>query len=181
MNSEISQHFAELIGAFTGDGWISKGNGGLTLFISGNPKDEKEYYKRIKYLFKKVFSVKAVPRDFPYWGTFGVLICKKDVIASFTNLGFPIGKKSLTVKVPKQIEENTDLFPYFIRDLFDTDGCIYFQKSYNKNASKWQKSCKHKPAVLFTSMSKDLIDSVIAMSKVLGFNFRMKKAVNSKI
>jgi len=175
MDSEVSPNFAELIGAFTGDGWISKGNNGFTLVISGNPKNEREYYKRIRFLFKRVFSVNAVPRDFFYWGTFGVLVCKKLVIKQFIEQGFPIGKKSLTVKVPAQIENNPKLFPHFLRGLFDTDGCIYFKKSYNKNASVWQKTVRHRPVVSFTSMSKELIDSVFKMNKNLELNFRMEK------
>lgn len=61
-----SKEFAELLGAFAGDGWISKGNSGLTLFISGNPKNEVEYYDRIKWLFNKAFAIEVKPRNFEY-------------------------------------------------------------------------------------------------------------------
>jgi hypothetical protein len=175
MAQEIDKYFAELAGAFAGDGWISKGNKGLTLFISGNPKDEKPYYKRIRFLFKKIFQITVNPRPFPYWGTFGVMVCKKEIINSFFSIGFNCGKKALTVKVPNKIQKNKKLFSYFIRGLFDTDGCIYFQKSYNKNASIWQKSVRHIPTVFFTSMSKELIDSTYKMNKALGLEFRYDK------
>ena len=60
-------YFSELLGAFAGDGWMSQNNNSIALFITGNPKDEKEYYnKRIKFLFQKVFAIELKPRDFKY-------------------------------------------------------------------------------------------------------------------
>ena len=48
----MNPYFSELLGAFAGDGWMSKSKNSIALFITGNPKDEKEYYnKRIKFLF----------------------------------------------------------------------------------------------------------------------------------
>lgn len=87
----------------------------------------------------------------------------------------PIGKKSLTVEVPEFIKADKSLSKAFIRGLFDTDGCISFQKSYNKNASKWQKQVRHKPTILFTTMSKSLIQSLLEMTADLGFAFRLGK------
>ncbi len=175
MQTKISPEFAELLGAFAGDGWISKGNTGISLFISGNPKDEQEYYNRIKELFASVFGINVNPRAFPYWGTFGILVCNRSVIQDFIDAGMPVGNKSAIVKVPEKIINNKRLHIHFVRGFFDTDGCIYFQKSYNKNASKWQKSCRHKPAVQLCSVSKELMYSLHGLLRSSDFNFVFTK------
>lgn len=62
-----SKEFVELLGAFTGDGWISKNKKrGLTLVISGNPKDEKEYYQWLAGLWEAEFANTIKPRAFSY-------------------------------------------------------------------------------------------------------------------
>jgi len=175
MNKKISKEFSELIGAFVGDGWISQGNTGKTLVISGSPKDEKEYYERIRYLFEMVFEAEVRPRHFEYWKTFGIMVCKKNIINEFIKVGLPVGHKSSIVDAPKQIIDNSFLHIPFIRGFFDTDGCIYFKKSYNFNASKWQKSCRHRPVILLCSTSKRLIDSLDAMLRLIDFKFRHEK------
>ncbi len=170
----VSKEFAELTGAFVGDGWISKSTG-YTLVISGNPKDEKDYYKRITRLWKKEFNQKIIPRAFLYWSTYGIMCCKPEIIKNFTNAGLFCGKKAKTVNVPKVILINKEFHAPFIRGLFDTDGCIYFDKSYNKNASKWQKDNRHIPAVEFTSVSFSLIKSIKTMLHKMGFKFALRK------
>ncbi len=146
--------FAELYGAFAGDGWISRGNSGLTLFITGNPADEKEYYrKRIRSLFKETVGLSVVPRDFKYWGTFGVMVCRKKIIETFISMGAPIGKKAQTIKVPDFVLSTASFFIAFARGLFDTDGCVDFRKSYGSNASIWQKTHYHRPRAFFATVS----------------------------
>jgi len=172
---EVTTEFAELAGAFSGDGWISKSNYKYSLFITGNPKDEKEYYERIRFLFSKNFSVEVIPRPFPYWKTFGICIGNQEVISKFIELGLPVGKKSHIIDVPNSLRNNLKLEIAYLRGLFDTDGCIYFQKSYNKNASKWQKSVRHKPVILFVSMSRNLMDSISKILTKLEIHFREEK------
>jgi hypothetical protein len=97
----MDKYFAELLGAFAGDGWMSRGNSGISLFITGHPIDEKEYYdKRIKFLFKKVFGVEVSPRHFPYWGTYGICVGKREIIGEFINAGMAVGRKASSVAVP---------------------------------------------------------------------------------
>ncbi len=170
----MSNYFAELLGAFVGDGWMSKTNSGISLFITGNPKDEKEYYKRIISLFKKEFLVVLEPRDFKYWGTYGIYTGRKEIIHKFIEAGMPVGNKSICVKVPMEIKNNKELYIAFLRGLFDTDGCISFSKSYNKNASKWQKEKRHIPRVSITTISKDLAQEVNSMFNNINLNFKIR-------
>jgi len=173
-----SKEFVELLGAFTGDGWISKNKkGGRTLVISGNPKDEKEYYQWLAGLWEKEFAKKIKPRDFSYWETFGIMCCTSEIVKRFEKAGMTVGKKAAVCKVPKDILNNKKLYTPFIRGLFDTDGSTFFKKSYNKNASKWQKSNKHIPTIQIASVSPSLIKSIRKMLLVFGFKFPLSKYV----
>lgn len=172
----MDEYFAELLGAFTGDGWMSKGSGGISLFITGNPKNEKDYYcKRIKYLFKKTFGICVSPREFPYWATYGICIGKRGVMTRFISAGMNVGRKASTVQVPSQIISCPKYYAHFVRGLFDTDGCISFKKSYNKNASRWQKQNKHRPIITIKTVSKDLAFQVQEMLSLLGIDFALSK------
>jgi len=172
----FENNLAELAGAFAGDGWISRGNSGLTLFISGNPKDERNYYdNRIVPLLNETFKVKIRAREFRYWGTYGILTCNKNILESFLKLGFTVGKKVASVKVPTIILRNNTLYKHFLRGLFDTDGCIYFQRSYGSSSSKWQKEYRHRPVVAFATVSLSLYREICRMVNCLGFNFYKTK------
>jgi len=174
-----SKEFTELLGAFTGDGWISKNKkGGRTLVISGNPKDEKEYYQLLSGLWEKEFGDEIKPRDFSYWGTFGIMCCSSKIVKRFEKAGMLTGNKAAICKVPKDILNNKNLYSPFIRGLFDTDGSIFFKKSYNKNASRWQKSKNHVPTIQFASASGSLIESTKEMLSIFGFKFLLSKYVS---
>ena len=174
-----SEEFVELLGAFTGDGWISKNKkGGRTLVISGNPKDEKEYYQWLSELWEKEFGNKIKPRDFSYWGTYGIMCCTSETVKCFEKAGMVTGKKATICKVPKDILKNNRLYSPFIRGLFDTDGSIYFKKSYNKNASKWQKNKHHIPTIQFASASESLIKSIKKMLSIFGFKFLLSRYIS---
>ncbi len=177
---EMTDEFSELLGAFVGDGWTSQGNNSKMLVISGNPLDEKEYYERIKGLFKQVFGIEVRPRHFHYWKTYGVMVCKPKIIEEFHKMGMPLGHKSSIVTVPTSVLNDKKFHVPFLRGLFDTDGTIYFQKSYNSNASKWQKNHRHVPIIELCSVSPDLMKSVYKMFRDLGFNFRFVKKRISK-
>lgn len=177
----MQKEFAELIGAFIGDGWISRGNSGLSLFISGNPKDEKAYYNnKIVPLFSKTFNFQAKAREFPYWGTYGILIANQAVINRFIQEGMPVGKKALNIGIPDGIKKNKKLYNHFLRGYFDTDGCIHFQKSYGSVASKWQKQYRHRPVIEFSTVSATLCNDVQEMASQLNFNFRNKRPHKGK-
>ncbi|MCX6801227.1 MAG: hypothetical protein NTZ73_03490 [Candidatus Diapherotrites archaeon] len=176
-----SKYFAELLGAFAGDGWMSKGSTGVSLFITGNPKDEKEYYDaRIKFLFKKVFQINVSPKSFSYWGTYGICVGKKAVTEKIISSGMPIEKKCNKVTVSPSIVSDPQLHTSFIRGLFDTDGCIYFKKSYNFNASKWQKQKRHRPVIQFKTVSQKLAEQIqqILFIQDLKFNIYKERPYN---
>lgn len=169
------KYLAELFGAFAGDGWMTQGKSSISLFITGNPKDEINYYEtRIHFLFHQTFNFDIQPRNFKYWKTYGIYTGKKSIINEFIKHDFPIGEKSSRVKVPKKILLNPKLHKSFLRGLFDTDGCIAFRKSYNKNASIWQKKVRHRPAVFITTISKLLAEQITVMFEKLQLPFSIR-------
>jgi len=158
MKSE--SNFAELWGIAIGDGWIGRGSG-LTLFISGDPIEDKNYYdKHIKLLFKNVFNYTINPIPFAYWDTYGIAIGKKEIIKEFIKNNFPIGKKKL-IKIPIKFKSKRRLSISLLRGIFDTDGTIYFQKNYNKETvCKWKKEHHYIPVVGISSINKNFISDL---------------------
>ena len=57
---------------------------------------------------------------------------------------------------------NPVLYARFLRGLFDTDGNLYFRKSY-AGIDKFNKSYNHYPIIKIVSISKFLIEGVIKM------------------
>ena len=90
---------AEIFGAFIGDGWIESDKDAL--YITGSPTEDKEYYdKHLGPLFSKHFTL-VNPKKFTYWGVYGIVTYKKEVINKAIILGFQVGHKSLVAKIPE--------------------------------------------------------------------------------
>ena len=135
MPTEMTPELAEICGIHAGDGYLRNDGKRRELDISGS-MDEQEYYNcHVVPLFEKAFNIKIVPRFFPCRGTYGFVIRDKSVIEFMHSLGFPYGKKTLTVSVPETIlqSRNLDIIYSFIRGVFDTDGCFHFRKNLEKN------------------------------------------------
>ena len=75
------------------------------------------------------------------------------------NFGLCVGKKD-NVEIPKSILDS-DYILDFIRGLFDTDGCLHFQKKY--------KEVNYYPRLDITSKSKKLISQTDEILRNHGF------------
>ncbi|MBN1156476.1 hypothetical protein JXA85_02590 [Candidatus Woesearchaeota archaeon] len=156
INSEI----AELLGVFIGDGWIERDKDAL--YITGSQTEDKDYYDyHLGPLFSKHFS-KVTPKQFDYWGVYGIVTYKKEAINKAINLDFQVGRKSLVTKIPRYImdAENKDIFKAILRGLFDTDGCFWCEKSRAKTSTKWKRTHNYHPELRITSCSKMLLEQV---------------------
>ena len=156
---------AELIGMHTGDGTLYLTKYSVVWELRGG-LDEKEYYlDRVKPLLESIFDVEIHPkfRSGGKNGCFGVQTCNKKIIKFFLTTGFKPGKKTHTVRIPKYIlKANKKVKCAFIRGLFDTDGCLRFERINNKKNHtypKWE----------FTSASKLLRDDLFELLLELGF------------
>lgn len=124
MNAEV----AEILGAFTGDGWIE--NRGGAMYICGHSVDDKAYYDNYLGPLVSKWFTSVNPKKFEYWHVYGISIYKKDIIAKMLDIGFQKGKKCYTAMIPDWIKNgDISLQIAFLRGLFDTDGCVWFEKT----------------------------------------------------
>ena len=154
---------AEVCGIHAGDGYLRMRRGKGEIDISGHLEEKKYYDMHVVPSFNSVFSLNLKAREFSK-GTYGFVIYNKKIAESFSQLGFPVGKKSLSVKIPLQILESKNFILYarFLRDLFDTDGHIGFRKSYGKYILFKIKK-HHYPIIHITTISKLLMEDICFM------------------
>ena len=76
----------------------------------------------------------------------------------------PIGKKSHIIWIPEVILQSSVSSKYFLRGLFDTDGCIY-RHSYQRNGILYQY-----PKIAFTSYSRIVRSQFFELLVQLQFN-----------
>jgi hypothetical protein len=140
--------------------------------------DEKEYYdSHVVPLFEKVFNIKLKPQYFKTKGTYGFRICKKDVCETLHACGFPFGKKTYTVAIPKQILEsrNLDIIYRFLRGVFDTDGTLSFKRRNGSGYRKIHTKRHTLPIIKFACCSEKLSDGICKLLIQTGFHFSFGK------
>jgi len=96
---------------------------------------------------------------------------RKKIKLFFESQGFNEGVKVLTVKVPPEILNSKDLWPYFLRGIFDSDGCIYFERNYSPGVVHKQ---RRRARMEITSVSEVLIDNLQEMCLELGYSPKMR-------
>jgi len=161
---EITTDLAEVCGIHAGDGYMRlRGKNKGEVDISGHLEERDYYDEHVIPLFNKLFGFGIKGRNFSR-GSYGFVSYKKEIRDSLITFGFPVGKKSSFVKVPLQILEsgNFVLYARFLRGLFDTDGNLYFRKSY-AGINKFNKNYNHYPIIRIVSVSKFLIEGIIKM------------------
>ncbi len=117
MNIDFSPELAEICGIHAGDGYLRNDGKRKELDISG-AIDEREYYdNHVVGLFEKVFGFPLKPRFFPQRNTYGFVLRDVKIIEFMHSIGFPYGKKTLTVEVPEFVlnSRNLDIIYSFLR------------------------------------------------------------------
>lgn len=168
MNQKINAKIAELLGAFIGDGWIESSQKGL--YITGDKLEDKDYYAlHLAPLFSEVLS-KVNPRDFPYWGVYGIACYKKEVIHRCLAMGWEPGTKALTAKIPSQImaSKNPDIHKALLRGIFDTDGSFWCERSRAKTSTSWKQKYHSHPEIQLGSSSLELLKQAKLLLDQLG-------------
>lgn len=158
---------AEILGAFIGNGWIEKK--GTALYITGSPTEDKDYYDYyLAPLFSKHF-INVKPKNFSYWGVYGIVTCKKEMINKAINLGFQTGHKCLIAEMPQRIlnSNNKDVIKAILRGIFDADGSFWCERSRAKTSTKWKRTHNYHPELRITSCSRKLLlQSQILLNKL---------------
>jgi len=160
-----SPDLVEICGIHAGDGYLRNKDFKRELDISGGI-DEKEYYdQHVVPLFERFFKIKIKPKFFKSRNTYGFVIRDKKIIEFMHSLGFPYGKKTLTVKVPEFIlaSRNLDIIYSFIRGVFDTDGCLTFQKKAGGRYKPEEKLRHSYPVIQLGICSKPLADGIFKL------------------
>ncbi|MEI7961707.1 MAG: LAGLIDADG family homing endonuclease [archaeon] len=136
MNIELSEQLCEFIGAIIGDGNVDghlKKNGlsNYHISITGHSTFDKDYLTRhIPGLVKSLFSIDCKFYYRKDCNALNMNLNSKKVFHLLTNrFNFIAGNKTHTVKIPKEITDFEERFMFStIRGIFDTDGCIFFDK-----------------------------------------------------
>lgn len=172
---ELNSEIAELLGAFIGDGWIQKN--GNSLFITGSPIEDKDYYDNfIAPLFSKHFS-EVKPKLFPYWKVYGIGLYRQNIIKKAINCGFQIGHKCLVAKIPNNVFNSSDnkIIIAVIRGIFDTDGSFWCEKSNAKTSTEWKRTHNHHPELRITSCSEELLKQIQYLLHNLGIESQLRQ------
>ncbi|HLC92227.1 MAG TPA: hypothetical protein VJH23_00810 [archaeon] len=172
MLPDFSPDIAEICGIHAGDGYLRNEGYQRELDISGNI-DEKEYYdSHVVPLFERVFGISITAKIFPARQTYGFVIRDRKIVEFMHSLGFPYGEKTYDVSVPEFImnSRNLDVIYSFIRGVFDTDGCLTFQK---RTGSGYKSEVKKKhayPVIQLGVCSKNLSHGLYSLFRKTGFN-----------
>lgn len=156
----MNENEAELLGAHVGDGTLYLAGKTVVWELRGSV-EEKEYYTHIQEVIRSALHVEMTPK---YRGpnSYGIQTTNKIITGFFTKSGFFPGKKVYTVTVPKIVKEENGLIQKaFIRGLFDTDGCLRFEK--NRTPKNYY------PRIEFSFASEEFTKDIFEMLTSLGF------------
>lgn len=135
-NRWLNIETCELIGTFIGDGYMSKSRGKNShsvIGFAGDKQLDKEYFENyLVPLIKRNFSFtkpKIYYRNDE--NTIMLKIYSKRLCELFMSIGFKPGKKARTIVIPQEILEDKEYTKATIRGIFDTDGCVFFDKRSN--------------------------------------------------
>jgi len=125
---EMSDELAELIGIHFGDGsMIKRKHHGYRLQYSCN-MSEKAYMGYIMNKFEELFNVSLKLYERTNKSCFELYFLSKALCTFFNELlDVPYSPKK-DLKIPEKILKNKKYLISFLRGLFDTDGCVTFQR-----------------------------------------------------
>jgi hypothetical protein len=177
---KIDEDLAELLGIHIGDGCISENKRYSEYYLGGDLIEEREYHDNwVGPLFNKkimnpLFNKNVKYKEHPKVGVYGFHIFDKNLANFFKEFGIASGSK-INIGIPNEIVKDLRLLKRFLRGLFDTDGTLYFEKSYT---SKHRKN--NHPIIKLGTVSNTLAQDVFNSLKKIGLNPRMKNPHKGK-
>lgn len=167
MNLRIDKWVSYETGVHVGDGNMYSYDRTHRVTYSGNLENEKEFYKFLSKLIKRIFRVRPILIERPKDNTVLILVNSKDFIEFKRKvLKLPLGPKD-KIKIPNKILKNRNLVKWFMRGLGDTD----FSLSFKKN----KKNIHNEPRLEWYTKSKYLMKQVENVLKKFGFTFSVEE------
>ena len=143
---------------------------------AGNLLNEKEFYKFLARIVKKIYKVKPIVLERKKDNTILLLVNSKKLIQlKVKEFNLPIGSKK-DIQIPQKILKNPKLLRFFMRGLGDTD----FSLSFKKN----KKGIHTEPRLEMYTASQKLAFQVSQILSRFNFTFalqRMKKGFMIRI
>jgi intein/homing endonuclease len=131
INLPLSKELCEFIGAFIGDGFTNRYGYNCMTQITGHKQLDKHYYINTLIPIIKSISPNANPLIYIRPDAIRLTINSKEFHNLLTTrFGFPSGKKTFSVIIPEEIinSNNCYLINACLRGIFDTDGCVAFDR-----------------------------------------------------
>ncbi|MCD6576215.1 MAG: hypothetical protein J7K73_03585 [Nanoarchaeota archaeon] len=175
VSNDMDYIISELAGAIVGDGHIVD-NRKYSLYIYGNATEDFCYLRYLSSHFEKLFGISPRLGIRVYKnGRAAILqIHNKDVVRFFTKVvGIPAGNKIYSVSIPSFVDESN--IKYFVRGLFDTDGCIVFTKSKTNSLFPTY------PRIEIKTSSGKLSSQLIDVLNNIGFKVNLRRDGTSNI
>lgn len=126
---KMCNNLAELMGIHFGDGCMqNKFNNTYKVYYSFNSRD-REYVDYVSNLFYSLFNIKLKSEENEKKNTVGLYFYSKTLCTFFNKkLKIPYSPKN-NLRIPRHIFNNKTHLAFFIRGLFDTDGCNTIQRT----------------------------------------------------
>lgn len=160
-----SSLLAEFVGAFIGDGGMTKGQITITL----NCKDDALYIVFITRIIQKLFDIKPGLFTRTKHSVSIITISRIRAVAFLQSMGFKTGNKiKYGIDIPQWITRNRTYKIACMRGLMDTDGCIYNEC----HTAKGKKYCYIRLSLVSASPKLQL--SVFKILEGLGFSPKIR-------
>jgi len=150
---------AEFMGILTGDGYMNHYRKyDYNIDITGNKLSDSEFIeKHVFTLAKKLFNVRGCIIRRNDQNTIYIRIRSRAIFYYLKKIGFRTGYKR-RISIPVWIQKDKKFMIYFVRGLFDTDGCLSLK---NRNGKIY-------PVVSISSKSDLLLKKVQGFIKTNG-------------
>lgn len=174
----------EFLGWYVGDGCISVGRY-YEFTLTGDLVEELEFYENIvlpsfNKLFSKKLSKTISIKKYKSNGVCGIYLFDKKFVKTIIKQFKLIPGKKKNIIVPSIIKSKNDKIE-FIRGLFDTDGSIYFGKSYFKPKKiSFCYKYHYKPKIKISLISKEIIKKVYFFLEELEIKSKLQKPYKNK-
>ncbi len=184
-NLKESNSIAEFLGWHLGDGCLSARKGKLQFSLTGDISEEKTFYTKeilpsMNKSFKRQLKQPFVLKYYKSVGVCGIYTSNKKFTSYLIrNFNLNVGKKK-DISVPEYVKTSLQK-KNFLRGLFDTDGSIYFCKSYVRRKTLTPYNIFHYiPKMKLATISKGLISDTYKMLLDLGFSPRIQKPIQQR-